>query len=41
MRCLWAVLLTLLLASSAFADEFTAPVARIPDGDTLEILHNA
>ena len=40
MRCLWAVLLTLLLASSALAGEFSGQVVSILDGDTIEVLHN-
>ncbi|MGH7181591.1 MAG: thermonuclease family protein [Nitrospiraceae bacterium] len=40
MRCRWAVFLTLLFTGSALGDEFTAPVVRIRDGDTIEVLHN-
>ena len=40
MRGLWAVLLMLLLASSAFAGEFIGPVVSVLDGDTIEVLHN-
>ena len=39
MRCLWAVLLTLLLTSSVFATELTGPVVSVLDGDTIEVLH--
>ena len=40
MRCLWAFLYTLLLASSAFAGEFTSSVVSVLDCDTLEVFHN-
>ena len=40
MRCLWAFLLTLLLASSTFASEFTGPVTHVLDGDTIEVSRN-
>ena len=36
---LWAILLTLLLASSALAGEFNGPVVSVLDGDTIEVLH--
>ena len=39
MRCLWALLFTLLLASSAFAGEFTGQVVSVLDGDTVEVLN--
>lgn len=39
MRCLWAFLFTLLLASSAFAGEFTGQVVSVLDGDTVEVLN--
>ena len=38
MRGLWVILLTLLLASSAFASEFSSPVTHVLDGDTIEVL---
>ena len=37
---LWAIFLTLLLASSALAGEFNGPVVSVLDGDTIEVLHN-
>ena len=40
MRCLWPFLLTLLLAGSVFAGEFTGPVVGVLDGDTIEVLHH-
>ena len=39
-RCPWAFSLTLLLANSALAGEFTGPVVSVLDGDTIEVLHN-
>lgn len=38
-RCLWAVLLTLLITSSVFATELTGLVVGVLDGDTIEVLH--
>jgi micrococcal nuclease len=35
-----AVLLYILLVTSAFATEFTGPVISVLDGDTIEVLHN-
>ena len=40
MRSLLAILLTLLLASSALAADFTGPVTYVLDGDTLEVTRN-
>ena len=40
MRFLWTVLLTLLLARSALAADFTASVVSVLDGYTIEVLHN-
>jgi endonuclease YncB( thermonuclease family) len=40
MQIVWAVLLTILLASSAFAADFTGKVVGVLDGDTIEVLHN-
>jgi len=36
---LWAVLLTILLAHSALAGEFTGKVIGVLDGDTIEVLN--
>src|ERR1700682_1272230 len=36
----WVGVLHVLLAHSAFADDFTGPVVSVLDGDTLEVLHN-
>ncbi len=40
MQTVWAVLLSILLASAAIAADFTGPVVSILDGDTIEVLHN-
>jgi endonuclease YncB( thermonuclease family) len=39
MLLLFAVIFTLWLAASAMAGEFTGPVIRVLDGDTIEVLH--
>jgi endonuclease YncB( thermonuclease family) len=39
MLFLFAVIFTLWLAASAMAGEFTGPVIRVLDGDTIEVLH--
>ena len=39
MRAIFTLVLTLWFASAATAD-FTGPVVRVLDGDTLEVLHN-
>jgi endonuclease YncB( thermonuclease family) len=36
----WVVVLHVLLAHSAFAEEFTGSVVSVLDGDTIEVLHN-
>jgi endonuclease YncB( thermonuclease family) len=36
----WIVVLHVLLAHSALAEEFTGPVVSVLDGDTIEGLHN-
>ncbi len=40
MPSVWVVVLHVLLASSAFAEDFTGPVVSVLDGDTIEVLHN-
>jgi hypothetical protein len=40
MPIVWVVVLHVLLASSAFAEDFTGPVVSVLDGDTIEVLHN-
>jgi endonuclease YncB( thermonuclease family) len=40
MQIVWAVFLCVLLASSAFAADFTGQVVGVFDGDTLDVLHN-
>jgi len=40
MVAVWAALLNILLASVAFAGEFSTPVSSILDGDTIDVLHN-
>jgi len=40
MVTVWAALLNILLASVAFAAEFSSPVTSILDVDTIEVLHN-
>jgi len=40
MRIALAVFLRIILASSAFAADFTGPVVSVLDGDTIEVLHN-
>ena len=39
MHCLWAFVLTFLLAHSALAGEFSGRVVGVLDGDTLEVLN--
>ena len=39
MRAIFILLLTLWFASAALAD-FSGPVVRVLDGDTIEVLHN-
>jgi len=40
LRCLWTVLLTLLLTSFVLATELTGSIVGVLDGDTIEVLHN-
>ncbi|MGH7184214.1 MAG: thermonuclease family protein [Nitrospiraceae bacterium] len=39
LRCLWTVLLTLLLTSSVLATELTGPIVGVLDCDTIEVLN--